>query len=256
MRPALNRRLTMLIAIALTASFAVPLTAQEALANREVVEMTAAGLSEDLVVKVVRGQAAAFDLSPRALIELRRQGVSENVLDAMIERMPASESGGSRMGGVTVPDGTVVRLRLKQTVSSATAQERELLLFEAVEDVEVGGVTVIAGGAEGRGRVLRSQHRKSFGRRGRLEFSIEAVEAVDGQPIRLRAHPEHLGKDLYGTAGVVTLLTGPFGVFVKGKDVEVPAGTEYTIYIDGERRVNLPPDRGDSGGGAAMGALP
>jgi hypothetical protein len=27
---------------------------------------------------------------------------------------------------------------------------------------------------------------------------------------------------------------------VKGKDVDVAAGTEYTIYIDGDRKVALP----------------
>lgn len=39
------------------------------------------------------------------------------------------------------------------------------------------------------------------------------------------------GSNSYGTAGVVTLLTGPFGALVKDKDVEVAAGTEFTIYI-------------------------
>ena len=29
----------------------------------------------------------------------------------------------------------------------------------------------------------------------------------------------------------------PFGILVKGKDVDVPAGTEYTVYTAGERRV-------------------
>ena len=37
----------------------------------------------------------------------------------------------------------------------------------------------------------------------------------------------------------MTLLAGPFGILVKGKDVEIPAGTEYTIYLEGERSVRL-----------------
>src|SRR5262249_28084763 len=54
---------------------------------------------------------------------------------------------------------------------------------------------------------------------------------------RLRSSKTASGSDSYGTAGVVTLLTGPLGALVKGKDVEVPAGTEFTIYIDGDRKV-------------------
>ena len=262
MHPAPSRGLRAFFVIVLLSAFATPGAAQDALVNRDVVEMTAAGLSEGLIIKVLRGQAASFDVSPGALIELRSQGVSEGVLSVMVGEMREDGAAPRRpeTREIAVPDGTVVRLRLKSTISSATAQERELLFFEAVDDVRVGGVTVIAGGAEGRGQVLRSQHRKSFGRRGKLEFAIEAVEAVDGQLIRLRANPSHRGKELYGTAGVVTLLTGPFGVFVKGKDVEVPAGTEYTIYIDGERRVSLPQQRPAAGGAgaaaAASGALP
>ena len=42
-------------------------------------------------------------------------------------------------------------------------------------------------------------------------------------------------------AGVLTYFTGIGGLFIKGKDVTVDAGTEYPIYIDGERRITLKP---------------
>lgn len=138
---------------------------------------------------------------------------------------------------VTVPDGTEVTVRLLEAVSSETAQVEDAVLFEAVDDVVVDGVTVIARGARGKGTVLFAEKRKSFGRKGKLDFSIDVVEAVTGYNVRLRATRELRGRDMYGVAGVVTILTGPFGFFVKGKNIVVPAGTEYTIYIDGERSV-------------------
>ncbi len=136
-----------------------------------------------------------------------------------------------------IPDTTEVRLRLEHPISSASAEVNQLLLFKVIEDVRIDGRTVIAKDAEARGTVTLAQHRKGFGRRGKLEFTIDVVAAVDGQKLRLDASQALRGKDLYGTAGVVTILTGPFGVFVKGRDVEVPAGTEYTVYTAGERRV-------------------
>ena len=138
---------------------------------------------------------------------------------------------------ILVPDATQLRLRLEHPVSSASATVNLPLIFKVTEDVVLEGRTVIAKDAEALGTVTRAQHRKGFGRRGKLEFTIAVVEAVDGQKLRLDASQSLRGKDLYGTAGVVTILTGPFGVFVKGKDVEVAAGTEYTVYTAGERRV-------------------
>ena len=138
---------------------------------------------------------------------------------------------------VLVPDATELRLRLEHPVSSASATVNQALVFKVTADVVLDGRTVIAKDAEARGTVTRAQHRKGFGRRGKLEFTIAVVEAVDGQKLRLDGSQSLRGKDLYGTAGVVTILTGPFGVFVKGRDIEIPAGTEYTVYTAGDRRV-------------------
>ncbi len=32
---------------------------------------------------------------------------------------------------------------------------------------------------------------------------------------------------------------GPLGFLVKGKNVEIDAGAEYTIFVDGDRKINL-----------------
>jgi hypothetical protein len=101
----------------------------------------------------------------------------------------------------------------------------------------VQGVTVIDKGAPAVGHVTEAQPKKGFGRKGKLNFSIDTVQSVSEENIRLRSSKTASGSDSYGTAGVVTLLTGPLGALVKGKDVEVPAGTGFTIYIDGDRKV-------------------
>lgn len=153
--------------------------------------------------------------------------------------MILAAAGAAIAGDTVIPDGTEVTLRLVDDVSSATAEVEDVVRFEAARDVIVDGVKVIAAGAEGRGTVTRAQHKRSFGRKGKLDFTIDVVKAIDGSNLRLRANRELRGKDLHGTAAVVTILTGPFGVFVKGREIEVPEGTEYTIFIDGERTVSI-----------------
>lgn len=138
-----------------------------------------------------------------------------------------------------IPDGTEVKVRLLETVSSLTAEVEDTVLLEAAEDVVVDGVTVIAKGARGRGTVTRVQRRKSFGRRGKLDFTIDVVEAVDGSNVPLCASSELLGAMSPLSLGVPSPLTVPLGFLVKGKDVVVLVGTEYTTLIDGSRNVRI-----------------
>ncbi len=140
---------------------------------------------------------------------------------------------------VAIPDGTEVRVRLLRALSSADARMDEQVQLEVVEAVEVDGVLVIAKDAIARGRVVSARHKKSFGRKGRLDFSIDSVKTVDGQDVRLRYLRETRATSKHAHAGVMTYLKAPFGFFTKGKDVQIPAGTEYSIFIDGDRTISL-----------------
>lgn len=218
---------------------AVPGVTQTVLTNADIVKMTKAGLADDVILNALESQPGAFDVSPTGLIELRKQGVSDAVLAALQRKSGSSALAVRTAGELVIPDGTEITVRLLRSLSSADARLDDPVKFESVEAVEIDGVTVIAKGAEARGRVLLAESKKSFGRKGKLDFSIDVVEAVDGQNISLRYSREMRGKNKAATAGVVTWLTGPFGFFVKGKDVEIPSGTEYTIYIDGDRTIRL-----------------
>ena len=168
------------------------------------------------------------------ILALKNAGASADLLKVMI----SGESGGATEASeITIPDGTEVKLLLKNPLSSATAQPEQRIEFTASEAVVVHGVTVIEKGAPAVGHVTEAQPKKGFGRKGKLNFSIDSVQSTSGENIRLRSSKSASGSDSYGKAGVVTLLTGPLGALVKGQDVEVPAGTAFTIYIDGDRKV-------------------
>ncbi len=141
---------------------------------------------------------------------------------------------------VIIPDGTEIRLRFQRGMTSLETTAGERVLFEVTHDVIVDGVTVIAAGAEAHGTVVEARKRKSFGRRGRIDLAIERVQTVGGEMVPLRFAKSLRGREKYGTAGVITLLFGPFGALVKGKDITIPEGTELVFYLEGERRVRLP----------------
>ena len=64
-----------------------------------------------------------------------------------------------------LPDGTLVRLRLGRTMSSADAKTGETVDFEVLEDIKVGEIVVLARGATKRppGQRRQTRYRPRFG---------------------------------------------------------------------------------------------
>jgi len=227
----------------------------------QVIQLVQAGLSEDLIIARIKKNNKAFDLSTEQILQLKKAGVSDNIIRVLMDPQAqpvitpptppatapavetpkpistASAEQGSRE--LVLRDGTEVKLKLTKPISSADARVGDRVELEASEDIVVDGVVLIKKGAPAVGQVTEAQSRKSFGRRGKLNFTIDYVKTVDGQNVRLRSTREAKGADSYGAAGVVTILAGPFGALVKGKDVELGAGTEFTIFIDGDRTIKI-----------------
>jgi hypothetical protein len=61
------------------------------LTNAAVIKLARAKFSDKMIVAVIRTRPAKFDLSPDRLIELKKNGVSERVILAMIERGDATQ---------------------------------------------------------------------------------------------------------------------------------------------------------------------
>lgn len=57
--------------------------AAQAVTNFDLVEMTRAGVSEDLIISTVRSRGGRLDLSPSGLISLKQNGVSDRVVMAV-----------------------------------------------------------------------------------------------------------------------------------------------------------------------------
>ena len=217
--------------------------AAEPLTIEDVMKMVKAGLSPGIIIATINNQPGNFDLSPDKLVALKEAGVDDEIVSALIKSGSAS-SGASRSKETgeaerTLPDGTEVTLRLRQQVSSATAKVGDRVDFEACVDVTVNEVVVIREGARAWGNVITARPKKSFGRAGKLDFTIDYVKAIDAQNVRLRSTQKTMGKENFGKAGVVSFIALPLGFFVKGKNVEIAAGTEFTVFADGDRAIKL-----------------
>ncbi len=60
-------------------------TTEAPLTVEEVVKLSKAGFSEELLVTKIKKNGKAFDLNPDELVELRREGLSENVIKVLLD---------------------------------------------------------------------------------------------------------------------------------------------------------------------------
>ncbi len=139
---------------------------------------------------------------------------------------------------ITLQDGTPVRLRLMQTLSSADATEGQTVDFEVAEPVVGQGLVLIPKGSVALGKVTKVQKKRRFGRAGELEISVDSVRLADGSRASLRASKEKNPGPMGGARIAATVAASPVLVWVKGKEASFEKGTETAAYINGDARLD------------------
>jgi hypothetical protein len=146
----------------------------------------------------------------------------------------------------TLLDGTPVKLRLSQTISSADAKVGQEIPFEVVEEVKVDDVVVLSKGATAIGTVTECNAKKSMGRAGKLNMNISYARLTDQEKVALRATQDNKGGGHVGAmtgamvaTAVVFFPAAPLFLFIKGKDITIPQGTEITAFVEGDMHLNM-----------------
>lgn len=80
-----------LITIILLFSFAA-FAQTEILTNSQVIELTKAGLSSQIILSKIAKSRVDFDISTNALIELKKSGVADEVIASMLEKAEANKT--------------------------------------------------------------------------------------------------------------------------------------------------------------------
>lgn len=93
--------------------------AEAPLTNASIIKLVRAGFKEKTVIALIRTRPARFDLSPDKLIELKRSGVSENVILNMVARDDAA----ALMNDEDIEDDPFFNSRSNQTGSRKQNQQ-------------------------------------------------------------------------------------------------------------------------------------
>ena len=223
---------------------------QETLTNESIVGLTNDGLAESIIIAKIKSSKASFDTSGAALQTLKKQGVSDAIVLAMVQKASgmeitsagsASVSSNKSSGGVAtsvaVPDGMEIKVMTTEELSGQKLVEGDPLTFKVQEDVKVNGKTVIAKDTLVKGTVAAAKKKGFMGKGGELSVRIESTQTVDNQKIKLRASKSGAGGDNMGSTVALTVLFGPLGLLRRGKEAKIKAGTVLSAFIDEPKTV-------------------
>lgn len=217
------------------------------LTNADVLMMLKMGLSSEVIIAKIRVSNCSFDTSPASLQELKNAKASDALIMAMMApAAPAAAAHAAQPAGVEmkIPDGTPLELELQSNITSKEAQEGDIINFTVVNDVVVGGVTVIQKGAPAKARVAVAKKSGRWGRSGKLGWAMQDVMAADGTRIPIRMEKNLSGDSKGGTVATGVIVTSlifwpaaPLWGFKKGKEVSMPAGKRFEAFIHGDANV-------------------
>jgi len=128
-------------------------------------------------------------------------------------------------------EGTDVKLKFAQDLSSKTAADDDPVNLVLDEDLKVGEVTVCKAGAKAVGTITHAKKAGMMGKGGELNLRLEYLLVGDTR-MRLRGTKGKEGEGKVGAAVALTVLFGPIGLIKHGKNVEVKQGTPLLAYVD------------------------
>ena len=153
-------------------------------------------------------------------------------------------------------EDTPVKIKLTRTMSSKDAKPDEKVDFEVLEDIKAGDVIIVQHGAMAIGTVTEAHPKRRMGRAGKLNINIDYVQLVDGEKVPLRAvkggsggnHTASMTGAIVATS-ILFFPAAPFFLFMHGKDITIPKGTEITAYIAADTPLDLAKFNKQSGTG-------
>ncbi len=140
---------------------------------------------------------------------------------------------------VILKEGTDVKLKFAQDLSSKTAADDDPVNLVLDEDLKVGDATVVKAGAKALGTVTHAKKAGMMGKGGELNLRLEYLLVGDTR-MRLRGTKGKEGEGKVGAAVALTVLFGPIGLIKHGKNVEVKQGTPLLAYVDQDFTVPPP----------------
>ncbi|MBP5200380.1 MAG: hypothetical protein J6Z82_07000 [Schwartzia sp.] len=173
---------------------------------------------------------------------------SEGTYKARIATLAAYAFGDKEipLAQIQVPANTLVKVSLVTPVNAKNLKVGDRIEIKSEEDVIENGRLIFAKGAPGYGEVTKVKRAGNFGRDAEVQIDFKVLRTMDGTDASMLLGEESKEKmqSMAFAAGASIAgiaLLGPIGIiggaFVKGKNIDLPAGTE--LYIQTAAPMNI-----------------
>jgi len=150
---------------------------------------------------------------------------------------------------LTIPRGTVVEIEAAYRINSQETKKGEAITFKVLKAVQGGQRIVIAAGAIATGRMVVASRGAHFGRAGRLAWTMETVNAVDGSSVPLQTGGRVVGDSKGAKVATRIAITGfllwpiaPVALlhgFKRGENAFLPQGQRFEVTVSADTIVKV-----------------
>ncbi len=133
-------------------------------------------------------------------------------------------------GSRVLAAGTQVHLRLLEPVASHTHRRGDRFKLEVAELIAVDGEVIVPAGSPAVGEVIHAAKPGASGKAGELILVVRRLQAGDHE-VKLRSFTAGNGADRYALATGLGVTLGIPALFVVGKNLILPAGTDVYAKV-------------------------
>lgn len=126
---------------------------------------------------------------------------------------------------------TQLKVELVNSITSKTAQEGENVDVRLVDNLIVNGVVVIPKGTIGKAYVYKARSAGGFGRKGILMIAGQEFQTINNVTVPLKQGLTGEGNSDGGSVAVAAVISLVGGAFMKGTNIEYPAGTTFNVEV-------------------------
>lgn len=134
-------------------------------------------------------------------------------------------------GHIYIPKKTMLNVELIEPANSKTHKKNQQVEFKTTENLIINGVVVIHKGTIGMGYVYEVQKAGGFGRKGVLRIAGKEIKTLNNVSVPLRKGLEGKGKTDGGAVAVAAAVSLVGGLFMKGSNINYPAGTDFQVEV-------------------------
>ena len=225
---------------------------REPLAKTEVVRLLENGVTPERVGALAKKYGIDFQVTEGTQLQLHDAGATDELIGMLKALAPSGSA--PAPARVTPPppeqpakpaepprpkvfllrEGTEVKLRFAENLSSKNAKEGDPVSFVLADDIWVGDTLIVRAGAPAKGEVSHVEKAGLLGKPAELNVRLSYIKAG---PSRVRLRGSKV-KEAEGKSGTLGILLAPLGLLMPGKQIEVTEGTRLSAYVDED--VNLP----------------